>query len=303
MLLAGCSARHGPPVAPVATCTTTLAVHVHDEAGAPVAGARVHSIAEARQCGPSGLPEACGQGLEESRVATTDARGIAHVCDLESTLFDRFRRGWIVVEHRDWPQAQVPLGRGGAITLGPARAARVEVPASCTDMRHVHVNAYTIEAGAVVAARRLDGMLRAKRYRLDKLGPWPYWVRSTDDRSGNSAVEAAACPSYVRVLDARRPSGVLLLDRSDALVDLPDFAGARATVRPFGSEQILVDVMLDSHGRATLPLPGTAGSAYCLRLETTERCETTYARAGEVATPELYADRPSEIEASCGRCD
>ena len=94
-----------------------------------------------------------------------------------------------------------------------------------------------------------------------------------------------------------------MLDRSDTAIEFPDLAGARATLRAFRSDDVIATAILDADGHATLPLARSRGSALCLRLDHDGHCQITYARAGEIARPKLYAGREPEIEASCGRCD
>ena len=94
-----------------------------------------------------------------------------------------------------------------------------------------------------------------------------------------------------------------VLDRSDTAIEFPDLAGARATLRPFRSDDVIATAILDADGHATLPLATSRGTALCLRLDHDDRCQITYARAGEIARPKLYVGREAEIEASCGRCD
>ena len=183
----------------------------------------------------------------------------------------------------------------------PARSAIVDLPsAGCSDHTPVHVTAHGESTGAIVWGTPVPGA--PQRFRLEGLGPWTYWVRSHDDRSGNSALEAAACSAYIRVLDTN--AGVVVLDRSDAVIDRPDFAGAHATVTAFRSNTELASATLDDTGHATIALSQgtTSGTTFCLRLDTPDRCTITFARAGEVASPKLYAGREREIEASCGTC-
>jgi hypothetical protein len=268
---------------------------VVDEAGAPIAGARVRADATISRCGPSGPLEGCSFTPTESATAVTDASGAASVC-----AAGRPRDGWLVVERDEWPKRIVPITWSGPIMLGPPRMLAVEVPATCDGMTHVHVTAQP-EGGEQVWATPVFGGMRNRRYELT-LGPWLYWVSSHDDRAGNSALEAKACSTFIRTVDARQLPSVLLLDRSDTNIEFPDFAGGRATVTAFRSADVLAAGTLDAQGRATFSLQAGRGTAFCLRLEREHRCRITYARAGETARPDLYVGREREIEASCGHC-
>ncbi len=314
--LAACSA-HAPastPSQPRATCRATVAVHVVDETGAPLPGATVHTVADFMQCGPSGLAEGCGGGTEESPAVVTDASGAATVCNVAADLEKSARAARpevihgsagtvivpppqlrrtsasIVVDHGDWPSARVSLADAPRIAMGPARTAIVEVPAACPGASHVRVRAFSSDAAVQIWAKPIPGGMRARQFRLDGLGPWRYWVQSTD----------AACPSFVRMLDGRAVPEALVLDHSDGVAELAAFAGGRATVSRAG--EVIATETLDAEGRATLALPATSGSVYCLRVEKDDRCLVTFARAGEIARPGLYAGRELEIEAACGRC-
>jgi hypothetical protein len=302
LLFAGCSAHVAAPIAPAPVCTTKIAVHVADEAGAPIAGAQVHAESTVSRCGPSGALEGCSFTPTESPTVDTDATGIAHVCDVAA---GRPGRGWVRIEYQDWPARLVPVEAAASITLGPSRSLIVEVPAGCKDMSHVHVTAQAETSPQLWAAPVL-GSMRSHRYRLDNLGPWQYWVSNTDDRWGNSAAQADACPSFIRFVDGRRKPSVLVLDRSDTAIEFPDLAGARATLRAFRNDDVIATAILDADGHATVALPTGRGTALCLRLERDDRCMITLARAGEIARPKLYAGRDpaiEAIEASCGRCD
>ncbi len=294
------------------TCASKHVTRVVDPAGAPVVGAQVRVQATYRQCGPSGLPEGCTGGEVESPIATTDASGTAMVCSGDQ-LDARLRDVAIIVEYRDWPRARTGLGVGVpwatskpvSIMIGPPREATAEFPiGACDDVRHVHVTAHGEGASEVVPSRAVPGAPGVQRFLLTGLGPWRYWVQSDDDRSGNRALQDAACASYARVLDTSMQA--LVLDRSDAGIDRPDFAKARARVTAVRSDTEIASVSLDDAGRATIPLPEgtTSGSAFCLRLDSADRtrCAITFARAGEVARPAMYVGREREIAASCGSC-
>ena len=275
-------------------------VRVVDEAGAPIAGAHVHVSATISTCGPSGPLEGCSFTPIESPDAITDARGTASVCDVGAAA-GRPGRSFVTIEHEDGAPAGLPLDAADPIVMGPPRSLLVDVPVACKAMTHVHVIAQT-EGGPLTWAQPLLSGMRSRRYKLERLGPWRYWVSTTDDRSGNGALEADACPTFIRIVDTRHPPDALVLDRSDAVVEFPGLAGARATVTPFRSAEITASATLDADGRATFALPASRGSVFCLRLEHEGSCRITYARAGEIARPGMYAGREAEIEASCGRC-
>jgi hypothetical protein len=299
LVVAACSAHApAPPAQPVKACSS-VRVRVVDEAGFPIAGARVHGWATVSRCGPSGPLEGCSFTPTDSPIVATDAAGSADVCDVAD---GRPGRGFVVVEYADWPTRIAPVTAASSITIGPPRSVIVEVPDACDAMKHLHVRAQTDHGEPVWGIPILGGM-RSHRYRLDQLGPWQYWISSSDDRSGNSALERDACPAFIRTVDAHKFAGKLVLDRSDALIDMPELAGARATVRAFGTQTVMATATLDSTGRATIALPTTRGSAFCLRVDTVDRCVITYARAGEIATAGLYAGRERDIAASCGQCD
>lgn len=298
LVVAACSAPIPSASSSSPACDTQRRVRVVDEAGAPVQGARVRAVASSLQCGPSGLPEGCGSRTDESPVVITDASGTASVCELA-----RYPQPRIVVEYRDWPTAAVPGEATPTITIGPGRSLVVEVPDACPGMQHVHVTAYPEGGADTVVATRLPGDSQRQHLRLAGLGPWRYWVRSRDDRSGNSALEAAACPSFVRVVEGRLLPDVLVLDRSDMMLEVPSFAGARATVRPFDHpDEVMATATLDGHGRASMSLPATTGTSFCLRLDKDDRCWITYAHVGGVARPEQYVNRDYDPAIPCGQC-
>ena len=278
------------PAAPRPTCEGTHTVHVVDETGAPLAGARVKAVARFMACGPSGLPEGCGNGEAESPTVTTDAAGAASFCVPHSGGRERMRSTTVDVDYRDWPLATMPLERAEVFVMGPARTALVEVPVACKDFQHVHVRALPVDGGAQVWAKQVPGGLGlTARFQLGELGPGRYWIQSTDDRSGNDA-----CAAFTRALDGRAIPPTLALDRDDALVERPDFGGGTATL---ADGKI---IPLDAAGRATVTLPGR--QIMCTRLERAGRCEMTFARGGEVARPQLYAGREREIAQRCGSC-
>jgi hypothetical protein len=246
-------------------------------------------------CGPSGLPEGCGGGQAESPTVTTDAAGAASFCIPHSGGRERMRSTVVDIDYRDWPLATMPLERAAVFVMGPARTALVEVPVTCKDFQHVHVRALPVDGGAQVWGTRVSGGLGlTAQFQLGQLGPQRYWIQSTDDRSGNSALEHDACSSFTRALDGRAMPPTLGLDRDDAMIDRPDFAGGTATLP--GDKLIPIDAA----GRASITLPNRQTA--CMRLERAGRCEVTFARGGEVARPQLYAGRESEIAARCGSC-
>lgn len=280
-------------------CAHERAVHVVDPTGSPVAGAQVHAVARYRQCGPSMMPEGCSSAIEDSPVTATDATGAAMVCSPDRGDL-RLRETSLAIAYRDWPRALVPT-TDAPLTIGPPRRASVLMTlAGCSDARHVQVTAHGEGAAEVVHGEAIPSTPGS--YRLDGLGPWRYWVRSHDDRSGNGALEAAACKAFVRVLD--RETSHLALDRSDAVVERPDFAGGRATLTARDSKVEVAHATLDDRGRAVVSLVegSTSGEVFCLRLEREGRCEVTFARAGEISRPALYVGRAREILASCGAC-
>lgn len=232
----------------------------------------------------------------------TDGSGTASVCEL-AVAIARFPQPRIVVEYRDWPAAVVPAEVTAAITIGPGRSLVVEVPDGCSGMQHVNVTAYPEHGADPTVATRLPAGAHSQRFQLAGLGPWRYWVRSRDDRAGNSALEAYACPSFVRVVDSRQLPDVVVLDRSDMLLEVPSFAGARVTVRPFDRpDDVMATTTLDDAGRATLSLAATTGTSFCVRLDKDDRCWITYAHVGGVARPEHYVNRDYDPAIPCGQC-
>lgn len=280
--LVGCTSYAQPVEPPRWTHEVCARVRVIDERGAPIAGTRVHAQVAMRSCGPSMLPEGCSYGSEDGAAVTTDAAGVAIACYRAS---DRTRGATLVAEHAAWPRARVAWSAPATITLGPPRSATIELPEACAGSTVIAASA-TADQVTVEARGRLAT--------LANLGPFLYWVRT-------SAV-SRACPSFVRALDARDSSTVLALDRSDAVLELPDFANATATITAFRSTEPLATATLDATGRAVIPLAATSGSTFCLRLTTPTSCTTTFARAGELTRPKMYEDRADSIAASCGAC-
>lgn len=288
------------PSQPAAPCTPTP-IQVVDERGAPVAGAEVQAVAMFMMCGPSGLPEGCYGDNRDSPVVRTDASGTARVCVDDPPPLYRDQRvrshGTSVrVAYRDWPAALVPLGTD-RVTVGPPRSATVVVPHECMDLKHLRVVARGESGAMPVFGTPVAGGMRSARFMLTKLGPWRYWIESTDDRSGNSELEKTACPSFTRTLDPRSQHE-LVLDRSDAVLDFPAFAGGTAVVTRFREHDPLATATLDAQGRAIVALPSTTGTAFCLRVETADRCEVTIVRAGGLARAGIERD----ATATCGTC-
>jgi len=280
--LVGCTSYAQPAEPPRWTHEACARVRVIDERGAPIAGTRVHAQVAMRSCGPSMLPEGCSYGSEGGAVVTTDASGLATACYRAS---DRTRGATLVAEHAAWPRARVVWSAPATITLGPPRSATIELPEAC--------------AGATVIAEsamadQVRAETRGRLATLVNLGPFHYWVRT------GSAPKA--CPSFVRALDARDATTVITLDRSDAVIERPDFAHATATITAFHTTEPLATATLDATGRAVLPLAATSGSTFCLRLTTPTSCTTTFARAGEITRPKMYEDRLDSIAAACGVC-
>ena len=92
------------------------------------------------------------------------------------------------------------------------------------------------------------------------------------DRSGNSVLEVDACSTFVRSIDPGDTQAVLL-DRSDAVVEFPDLAGTHLTVTPFRSNDVAATATLDANRTATLALPASQGTAFCLRIARCGGCD------------------------------
>jgi len=274
---------HAVPEKKQAVCIPHQA-RVVDEAGNGVAGAVVRTTMTYRKFGPSMMPEGSYLNIDESPVVITDASGAATVC-----LLDQFRQGTIEVEYRDWPRATRPWHER-EIAIGPARAAVAQVPpsATCTDPKQVQVAAYAepIAPEAVIGVQR-----PTNSFTLVNLGPWRYWVRSV-----------VCGQTVVRSLDGRDVPAVLIMDRNEAVIDHPELAGATATLRSFRNSTPLVTATLSAAGTATLEMPGSQGSAYCLTLQRDDRCVVTFIRAGEVSRPGMYSDRDGFLARDCLAC-
>ncbi len=282
LVVASCSTYASPPAR--ALPCRPISIQVVDEAGHPVAGAKVQSIARTRRFGASALPETSYMETEESPVVTTDGRGTAAVCQILSDHYG----GMILVDHRGWPTARAPANVR-TVTIGPARAAVVRVPVAeaCNRADQVRVTAYGEAATTVV--RGTPGPLH--HFTLENLGPARYWVRSV------------ACGQVaVRALDGRTLPAVLAMDRNEAVVEYPDFAGGALTVRRFRESTPVVTDTVATDGVATLALPGSPGETYCLMLEKDDRCVVTYTRVGEVARPGLYVGRADMLARDCQAC-
>jgi hypothetical protein len=317
------------------SCESRRTLRVVDEAGAPVAGARVRAVASGRACGPSGLPEGCVYGEDESPVVLTDASGTASVCDVvvarqrRAATHERrvaaerssgsggfafgggplphvsngSERGWFIVERGDWPAANVPFDGASPVTIGPPRSVTVELPEGCSPTR-VHVSAYAaLDARRLVHARAGEIAMRAPRYRIEGLGPWQYSVVSEERRGDSRTSGGKQCAGFVRFVDARHVPSPIVLDHSETLVDLPAFSGGRVTLTAFGKTDVVLEATLDDQGHALLALPTTPGVPYCLHVQKDAACRMTYAGRGEVVKADAYAGREREIEANCGRCD
>lgn len=283
VLVAASCTTHAPPARVTQPCRP-ITVQVLDEASRPVTGARVRTLATYRQFGPSGLPEASYLDTAESVAVATDARGNAAVCQVRPD-----KTGWIVVDHLDWPQARVPAHHR-VVTVGRARAAVVDVSAvaTCNPTAPVRVTAYA-ESATMEAVRGTPG--RSQYVTLSGLGPWRYWVRTE-----------ACGETVVRSFDGRTPAAVLTMDRSEAVVEYPAFAGGAVTVTAFGDSAPVLTATLPADGVAMLALPGPPGRAYCLMLEKDDQCLVTYTRVGEVARPGTYLDRRAMLERDCPAC-
>ena len=269
VMLVGClSGNRTVQMGPSWSRDVCRSVRVVDEQGRPVAGARAHAIVQERTCGPSGLPEACGgPAIVDGPLKSTGTDGRADLCYAET---DRTRDASFVVERDGWPSATFAFGTDAVI--GPARSATVEVPAACPDTR---VYAYG-ERGVPILATRAGST-----FTFAGLGPWSYWIKT----------ESKTCPAYVRALDGRDPTTVVTLDRSDARIELPDFANATVTIARFRETEAVATAKLDDAGSATIALPATSGSAFCMRVAIDDRVLVTYARAGELTRPGMYSDR------------
>jgi hypothetical protein len=297
VMIAGCIRGTASPPAPLPSPCTPVPIEVVDEADAPVAGAEVTARASYMLCGPSGLPEACGGG-GQTRSATTDAHGIARVCadgphrEYAEQRVMAYGQAF-EVSYRDWPVARVPDSH--RVTIGPPRSAVIEVVPACTQTAHVHVVARSV-AGREIAGTPLAGGMRGALYTLANLGPWEYSVETSDDRR-YGAHERDACPSSRGKLDPRTQHD-LVLDHSDASIWFRDFGGATATITRFHEREPILTTTLGASGIAVVSLP-TYERAYCVRVETHDRCAITTIRPGGRAMPNTTEP---DLAANCGTC-
>lgn len=276
VLAVGCT-THKPAAAPEPVFPACADIAIVDEAGGPLAGARVEVERRTRSCGPSMLPEACMHGTQAAPPLTTNASGIAQSCG-PASIDD----ATIVVTYRDWPRARAAPAR--TITIGPPRTAFVEVP-GCPDARVTAQGPSEVVHGAAVG----DG-----RFALAGLGPWTYTVRNTS--------ESGTCATFARIVDVRHMPAVIALVASDTVLAFPELAGATVTLRELRSDVAVATATLDTHGDAMLALPASTAHTYCARVETADRCIVTFVRAGERAAPLMWLGREREVEAQCGRC-
>lgn len=169
----------------------------------------------------------------------------------------------------------------------------------CPDPARVHVSVTGEGAVATVYGQAVAGGMNAQQFSVGGLGPWRTWVRAEDDRKWDASLAKEACPAFARVIGP--DVGYAVLDRSDLVVDRPDFASSNATFYPLDGTERAASAILDEQGAAivTLPAGSTRSSLYCMQLVSADgRCEMTIARAGDVARSLERTAPPPE----CGPC-
>jgi hypothetical protein len=262
-------------------------VSVVDERGRPVRAA-VYSLASFSRGGS--LPESRLPAGERGPKVESDWQGHAVICDASAGLKVRTNvfglESYVVVEPpTGWPEARteigLTLGATVSVTVGPSRAIELGTSTSCG----AHTSAQAIAPmAAIVWAQPLGD----RRVVLAGLGPWRYWVQLPAD-----------CGRAIRLVDGRRAPEILTMDRSEALLEAPDFAGGRASVssdaRPASA---VARVDLDPTGEAVLPLPLGGWNEHCVRLERGDRWMRILVQAGR--TVRVDPTHPStEAERLC----